>query len=252
MHSLLSDHALAARLADEAGAALMELRHSSSLQGIELKDAADQLANRVLLESLGTMRPDDGLLSEESPDDARRLDRERVWVIDPLDGTREFAELDRDDWAVHVGLAIKGEPAVGAVALPVRDEVFSTGDHPRTPSKPGNPPTIVVSRSRPPSWVSELAGRVGAEIVPMGSAGAKTIAVVRGEADAYVHSGGQYEWDSCAPVAVALAAGLHASRLDGSPLAYNQPDPYLPDLLVCRAELRDVMLSGIAELSAPA
>ena len=91
-----------------------------------------------------------------------------------------------------------------------------------------------------------VAEALGAELVAMGSAGAKAMAVVLGHADIYAHSGGQYEWDSCAPVAVAKAAGLHVSRIDGSELRYNQPDPYLPDLLICRPELAAEVLRALA------
>lgn len=246
--SLHDDHLLAAALAQRAGEALLELRGSGSLEGQELKNAGDRTANQVLFEGLASARPNDAILSEESPDDGSRLDHERVWIVDPLDGTREFAEPGRNDWAVHVALAVGGVPNVGAVALPARDEVLSTSTPLSVPPSSSTHLTLVVSRSRAPRFFSEVADRLGGSLVPMGSAGAKAMAVVRGEADAYIHAGGQYEWDSCAPVAVARVAGLHASRLDGSSLRYNREDPYLPDLLICRPHLADRLLDAVAQL----
>jgi 3'(2'), 5'-bisphosphate nucleotidase len=190
--------------------------------------------------------PDDAVLSEEGRDDQTRLSASRVWIIDPLDGTREFGE-GRDDWAVHVGLVEGGRAVAGAVALPARSMVLGTrpstierGSFGPVPSAP----RVLVSRSRPPAAATAIADALGGQLVPLGSAGAKAMAVVLGEADVYAHSGGQYEWDSCAPVAVAEAAGLHVSRLDGSPLRYNNPDPYLPDLLICRKELADAVIEA--------
>jgi 3'(2'), 5'-bisphosphate nucleotidase len=185
------------------------------------------------------------VLSEEAADEQSRLDASRVWIIDPLDGTREFSE-GRHDWAVHVALAIDGVPGPAAVALPGMNLVMSTADVPALDGAHHEQLRIAVSRSRPPAEAEQLAERLDAELVPMGSAGFKAMAVVRGDADAYVHSGGQYEWDSAAPVGVAAAAGLHTSRLDGSPPAYNRPDPYLPDLIVCRPELADRILAALA------
>jgi 3'(2'), 5'-bisphosphate nucleotidase len=242
----LDDHALAAALARRAGELLVELRGRGGLTGRALGDEGDQRSHVLLARGLAAARPHDAILSEEGRDDRARLDAPRVWIVDPLDGTREYGEPGRHDWAVHVALWADGELAAGAVALPALGSVLAT---PRVEAPPpwgaGGPPRIVVSRSRPPEVASELADRVGAQLVELGSAGAKAAAVVRGEADAYVHAGGQYEWDSAAPVAVARAAGLHASRLDGGPLVYNRPDPYLPDLLVCRAELASSLLEAI-------
>ena len=188
------------------------------------------------------------MLSEEALDDPSRLDSRRVWVVDPLDGTREFSESGRSDWAVHVALVVGERAVAGAVALPALGLTLSTLRPPRLPAARSGPPRLVVSRSRPPAQADAVAAALGAQTVPLGSAGAKAMAVVRGDADIYVHAGGQYEWDSCAPVAVAAAAGCAVSRLDGSALRYNQPDPYLPDLIVCRPELRGAVLSALASL----
>ena len=233
------DHRFAARAATEAGALLLEVR-SRALVGKELKDAGDLAAHEFLMELLAAHRPDDSVLSEESRatiEDKSRLTAERVWIIDPLDGTREFSERPREDWAVHVALWSDGDLVAGAVAQPGLDTTFSTAEPPVVPARTHDRPRIAVSRTRPPEFVAALAEEIGAELVPMGSAGAKVISVVRDVTDAYVHAGGQYEWDSAAPVAVARAAGLHTSRADGAPLVYNQEDVLLPDLLVCRPEL---------------
>jgi len=230
------DHQLAARVAHDAGRLLLALRTTSE-DAATLRRAGDAQANVLILEALRAARPDDPILSEESADDLARLVSSRAWIVDPLDGTREFAELDRDDWAVHVALAIDGVAAIGAVALPARDMVLSTEPAPRPPPPSSGPARLVVSRTRPPAVTDAIQAALDAVLVPMGSAGAKAMAIVLGDADVYAHAGGQYQWDSAAPVAVARAAGLHTSRLDGSPLVYNERDPYLPDLLICRPEL---------------
>lgn len=237
---MMTDDELAAEVARGAGAILMTLRDSGLLVGRALGEAGDAIANRFIVDALGAHRPDDAILSEETADSGERLTHARVWVVDPLDGTREFAE-GRCDWAVHVALSIDGVPCAGAVALPALG-IVHRADQRAACAEPGTRPRLVVSRSRPAVETARVAERLQADIVPMGSAGAKAMAVVRGEADIYLHSGGQYEWDSCAPVAVAAAAGLHVSRIDGSPLDYNRPDPWLPDLLVCRPELADAIL----------
>jgi 3'(2'), 5'-bisphosphate nucleotidase len=198
------------------------------------------------VEALAAARPGDPVLSEEGKLDVARLESSRVWIVDPLDGTREFGEPGRTDWAVHVALIVDGAPVAGAVALPACGLTLATEPAPPAPSPRERRPRMVVSRSRAPELCYDVAKRIDAEVVPMGSAGAKTIAVVRGEVDVYLHAGGQYEWDSAAPVAVAGACGLHTSRLDGSPLRYNNPDPWLPDLLVCRPELADEVLTAVA------
>lgn len=235
----MDDHAVAAMLADEAGALLLKIRDQGGAEG-------DRQANELLLRRLAEVRPDDAVLSEESVDDPIRLERSRVWIIDPLDGTREYGEPPRDDWAVHVALTIDGAPVAGAVALPGAGLTLSTGSPPSLAAAVDGPPRLAVSRTRPPECTSVLVDTLGATLVEMGSAGAKAMAVVRGVVDVYAHSGGQYEWDSCAPVAVAAAAGLHVSRLDGSPLKYNEANPYLPDLLICRPELVDDVLGALA------
>jgi 3'(2'), 5'-bisphosphate nucleotidase len=244
-----TDAALASRLASEAGALLARLRSEPSWNDAdltELRDAGDRAAHRFLTDQLAEARPRDEVLSEEAADEPGRLTADRVWIVDPLDGTREFAE-GRSDWAVHVALWCEGELAAGAVALPAIGTVLSTAEPPAHPVADANGLRIAVSRTRAPALATRLAGRLGAELVPMGSAGYKVAAVVLGEVEAYVHAGGQYEWDSAAPVAVARAAGLHTSRVDGSPLQYNQPEPYLPDLLVCRQELAEALLTAIRE-----
>ena len=234
--SSTDDHELAAWLATTAGGLLLRVREGG-LAGRELKDAGDQAAHDLLMRLLAEHRPGDAVLSEEGKDDKARLSADRVWIVDPLDGTREFSEPPRDDWAVHVALWQGGDLVAGAVAQPGLDTTFSTGRPVEVPDKGNGPPRIAVSRTRPPAFVELLAEEIGAELVPMGSAGAKVISVVRDVSDAYVHAGGQYEWDSAAPVAVARASGLHTSRADGAPLAYNQDDVLLPDLLVCRPDL---------------
>jgi len=241
----IDDHAFAAWLAEQAGARLLEVRRTSGLEGKELKDAGDAAAQALLAGLLAEHRPGDAVLSEESTEthaDAGRLSADRVWIIDPLDGTREFSEPPREDWAVHVALWSDGALVAGAVAQPALGETFSTGRPPVVPPSSSARVRIAVSRSRPPAFVAALAEALDAELVPMGSAGVKMMSVVRDVADAYVHAGGQYEWDSAAPVAVAAAAGLFTSRVDGSPLVYNRPDPYLPDVIVCRPELAESIL----------
>jgi 3'(2'), 5'-bisphosphate nucleotidase len=241
MSAAMNDAELAAHLARHAGRILLAVREAQVFDGRALGKAGDQTANEFLVHALRHLRPDDGLLSEESKDTPERLERERVWIIDPVDGTREYGEA-RTDWAVHVALAIDGKPVVGAVALPGLDEVLRTDEVGTLPPAAATP-RMVVSRTRPAKEAVAVAEAVGAELVPMGSAGAKAMSVVRGEAEIYLHTGGQYEWDSCAPVAVALAHGLHCSRVDGSPLIYNQQDVYMPDLLICRPEWTDRVLT---------
>lgn len=236
----LDDGALAAALAHAAGQILLSVRQSKLLTGKTLGGAGDSVANEFLCAAIAAQRPDDGLLSEESKDTSERLSKSRVWIIDPVDGTREYGE-ERADWAVHVGLSVDGDAVLGAVALPGLDLVMRS-DKPITLAPPVPTRRIAVSRTRPPSEATSLADHLNAELVPMGSAGAKAMAVVRGEADIYVHSGGQYEWDNCAPAAVALAHGLHCSRIDGSPLCYNNKETYLPDLLIChREDAQDIL-----------
>lgn len=230
----MNDSELAAHLAHVAGRLLLEVRASGLLSLKALGKAGDQTANQFLCHALREQRPEDGLLSEEEKDNADRLSKSRVWIIDPVDGTREYGE-ERTDWAVHVALAIDGVPTIGAVALPGLDLVLRT-DQPQPLPTAAEKPRMLVSRTRPAAEAVAVAEKIGAELVPMGSAGAKAMAVVRGEAEIYLHTGGQYEWDSCAPAAVASAYGLHISRVDGSPLVYNQADVYMPDLLICRPE----------------
>jgi 3'(2'), 5'-bisphosphate nucleotidase len=236
----VTDEDLAAHLAQEAGRLLLEQRHSSLLAGAALGHVADQVANAFILTGLAEWRPGDAILSEESPDDRARLANRRCWIIDPLDGTREYGE-GRPDWAVHVALAVDGVPRLGAVAVPALGRLFRS-DAVETPSGGRERPLMLVSRTRPPAEVEAIAALLGAELRPMGSAGAKAMAVVAGEADLYYHAGGQHEWDNCAPAAVALGAGLHVSRLDGAPLVYNQADTCIPDLLIARPEYAERVL----------
>ena len=250
-----ADHALAARVAEAVGAELVTLREHLLAGGAgpqALGDAGDARAQELVVELLGpAVAGGDAILSEEGDDDPARLGAARVWVVDPLDGTNQFGQPGRPDWAVHVALVEDHIPTAGAVALPATNQVFTTsppamlaGRNPRAQLR------VAVSRSRQPYLPMAVAGAVGADVVLLGSAGAKAMAVVQGEADAYLHAGGQYEWDSCAPVAVAEAAGLWASRLDGSPLRYNQGDPYLPDLVICRPELAGDLLAAAGRLGA--
>jgi 3'(2'), 5'-bisphosphate nucleotidase len=239
----VTEHDAAADMAREAGAVLMDLRSRSRLSGRALSDEGDRRSHEFLMARLATQFPHDPVRSEEGDDSPGA---ERLWVIDPLDGSREYGE-GRDDWAVHVALAVAGRPVVGAVALPGRGLVVGTAAPPPL-ARTAAVPRLVVSRSRPPAIAGQLAGRLGATTIEMGSAGAKIAAVITGEADIYVHAGGQYEWDSAAPVAVAVASGLHASRIDGSPLRYGLPDPWLPDLLVCHPSLAASALAALAEV----
>lgn len=240
------DHDLARRLAEAAGRLLLQLRADGLVQGKGLGALGDATANAFLTQSLRELRPDDAILSEEEVDDPARLVSRRVWIIDPLDGTREYSE-GRDDWAVHVALTVAGEPVAGAVALPAEGLCFSTAAPQPHVRHEGGGPRLLVSRTRPAAEAVAVADELRGELLPMGSAGAKAMAVLRGQAEVYLHAGGQYEWDSCAPVAVAVAAGLHASRADGSPLRYNAENPYLPDLLICRPDLTEAVLAARAK-----
>ena len=244
--------AAAAELADAAGARLMELRRQLTAEAVgsaEMKRRGDEAAQAVLSAELERRFPGDAVLSEEAADDRARLSADRVWIIDPLDGTREYSEAGRDDWAVHVAVWERGDLVAGAVALPARGVVYASHEVSPPPEPPANALRLAVSRTRPPEFVVDLAQRLGGSLVPMGSAGVKAMAVVDGTCDAYVHGGGQYEWDSAAPVAVARAAGLHTSRISGEALAYNNANPWLPDLVVCRPEFADRLVAAIAAAS---
>ncbi len=243
----LDDAALATAIATVAGDLLLTVQRCGLFDGAAMGVMGDLLANDVILKALSQHRPDDPVLSEEAKDDRVRCRSARVWIVDPLDGTREFDE-GRSDWAVHVALAVDGRAVVGAVALPSLGVTLSSAAPPPLPSA-NTPPKMLVSRTRPAAEALAVAKALGAELLPMGSAGAKAMAVVRGEADIYLHSGGQYEWDNCAPAAVAQAAGLHVSRIDGSPLRYNRLDPLLPDLLICRPEYAGPALAEVARLT---
>jgi 3'(2'), 5'-bisphosphate nucleotidase len=244
----VDDVTVAGEAARAAAAVLLGLR-GGKLSGRALGDAGDAAAQDAILAVLSEARPDDAVFSEEAVDDRRRLTADRVWIVDPLDGTREYDD-GRHDWAVHVALWADGELAAAAVALPALGEVLLTD--PAVPVPQGVPaarPRIAVSRTRPPAEADAVAAALDGDLVPLGSAGYKTVAVARGEVDAYVHAGGMYQWDSAAPVAIARAAGLLTCRLDGTPLVYNDPDPWLPDLVVCRRELAEPILAAVRSSS---
>jgi len=238
---LEAEHRDAAKLAEMAGRALLELRAAPPALR-DLGAAGDRMAHQLLVAELNRLYPEDDVRSEEGLEHVAGSGR--LWIVDPLDGTREFRQQGRNDWAVHVAMAVGGVAVVGAVALPALDLVLATDDPPVLPPFPvGEAPRVVVSRSRPPDVAYDVTESIGGVMIPMGSAGAKIAAVILGAAEVYVHAGGQYEWDSCAPVAVAAASGLHASRLDGAPLRYGDPDAWLPDLVVCRQEYAEAVLA---------
>ena len=249
---MTDDDRLAAELAEQAGKLLLDLRAEGGDPG-DLRKKGDRLSHEFLAAELAARRPGDAVLSEEGRDDMARLAAGRVWIVDPLDGTGEFGEPGRTDWAVHVALWERGALTAGAVALPAQGQVLATTAPPVVPAVNGSeaPLRVVVSRTRPPAFLERLSQEMSVTLLPLGSAGAKAAAVLRGEADAYIHAGGQHEWDSAAPAAVALAAGLHASRLDGSALRYNQPDPVLPDILICPVVLAESLLEAIGAAGAP-
>lgn len=259
-----SDIDLASDVAERAGALLLELRAgwewADGEPDRELGRRGDHESNELILASLARSRPGDCVLSEESADDPVRLNASRVWIVDPLDGTREFSMTGRADWAVHVALWEAGTgitaAAVNQPALGENYVVGATGNAggPLSDGELGSnsrirpEPVMLVSDSRPPPFAGQVAAAAGLQVESMGSAGAKAMAVVRGDAIAYLHAGGQWEWDSAAPVGVAASAGLHASRLDGSPLLYNQPRPYLPDLLICYPDVAEALLGALSEV----
>lgn len=249
---LPDDHALAAALAERAGKLLLDLRAKGG-DPKALRDAGDRQSHEFLMAELAKSRPDDAVLSEEGIDDKARLSADRVWIVDPLDGTREFGEPGRTDWAVHVALwardahGSEGNLIAGAVALPAQNRVLATNGEAGADPGAQRPIRMVVSRTRASDLVKAVAARIDAELVPCGSAGAKVATVIMGDNDVYLHSGGFYEWDTAAPVAVARQRGLHVSRIDGSHVVYNQEDPFLPDILVCRPAIAPVLLDAIRE-----
>jgi len=243
-----TDHELAGRIAEEAGRMLVELRTNLMRQGFhywDLKDEGDYAGHRYIVEALKSARPDDVILSEEAADDRARLSADRVWIIDPIDGTNEFAEPPRHDWAIHIALWERGDLTTAAVALPALELTFHVSPASALPDRTRLKPRLVTSRSRNPYSAVVVAHALGCDVVRLGSAGAKAMAVVMGEADIYVHDGGMYQWDSAAPAAVARAAGLHVSRIDGSPLTYNEASLWLPDLLICRPELAEPAIAAL-------
>jgi 3'(2'), 5'-bisphosphate nucleotidase len=243
------DHRVAREVALAASELLLALRErGQAMWPDQLRAEGDRQSHELIMELLAEARPDDGILSEEGYDDGARLTFERVWVVDPLDGTREYGEKGRPDWAVHIALAEGGNVTAGCVTLPAMNLAFDTGDPPPMPPVEGRPNRVVTSRFRHPMFAELIADALDAELVGMGSAGAKAMAVVTGMVDVYAHGGGMYEWDSAAPVAVAQSAGFHVSRLDGDPLVYNRADPWLPDLLICRPEHAELCLDTIADM----
>jgi 3'(2'), 5'-bisphosphate nucleotidase len=244
----LSDHELARTIADEAGRALLRLRDELLHNGTsrwDLEAQGDLLAHRLIVDRLAKARPDDHVLSEEGADDRRRLGAERVWIVDPLDGTNEYGTPPRPDWAVHIALVRHQVAVAGAVALPAMGVTLATDDPPEVPEREPGPIRVMASRWHPSAAAQVVARETGGQLLGLGSAGAKAMAVVLGHGDVYAHSGGQYEWDNCAPVVVAEAAGFHVSRIDGSPLRYNNESVYLPDFLICRPELADRCLEAL-------
>lgn len=247
----MNDAELAASIAEGAGKLLLSVREEAVADGEDdpraIAKLGDSRAQEYIAARLAESRPADAVLSEEAKDDLSRLHASRVWIIDPLDGTKEYSQ-GRHDWAVHVALWIDGD-LLGAVALPALDVVLRSDSPPGVPSRPdpASPLRFAVSRSHPSDLIRDVIDTAGGTQVAMGSAGYKVCAVLRGEADAYVHAGGQYEWDSAAPIAVARAAGLFTSRLDGSPMVYNRPDVYLPDLIVCHPDDEDSVRQAIAD-----
>jgi 3'(2'), 5'-bisphosphate nucleotidase len=241
-----TDSELARDLATSAGQLLLKLRADTGFSDPwKLRDAGDHDSNVHLLELLAEARPDDVVLSEESADDPRRHEADRLWIIDPLDGTTEYGEPDRTDWAVHVALWQRGRGLTdGAVALPARGMTLSTADPLPTRGEPASHPRLAVSRTRRPPWVVDVAEKVSGQLVPIGSAGMKAMSIVLGEADAYLHSGRMKEWDSAAPVVVAAAAGLHVSQLDGSELEFNKPSRLTEQLLICHPSLTDALVAA--------
>lgn len=227
---------------------LADLRERMWAEGAarwQVMDAGDLASHRLITATLHAERPDDAILSEEGLDDPRRADAERVWIVDPLDGTNEYGEPGRPDWAVHIALWSAGELTTGAVGMPIIGRTFCS--EPPEPLAPAtrDRPRLVTSRSRAPLAAAVVAQRLGADAVRLGSAGAKAMAVLTGDADIYIHDGGMYQWDSAAPAVVAARAGLHVSRVDGSPLVYNARDPWLPDFLVCRPEWAEPVLDAL-------
>ena len=242
------DHSVAHQVATATGELLLALREELRAAGAPswaLEEEGDRRAHNLIIAALDELRPDDAVLSEEGRDHPYAMNADRAWIVDPLDGTREYGEYPRDDWAVHIALVQGHEPIAGAVALPAMGITLATGPAPSFPQRADGAPRLVVSRSRPAAITYDIADELDGVLLPLGSAGAKAMAVVLGEADIYAHAGGQYEWDSCAPVAVAAAAGLHVSRIDGSPLRYNRPDPWLPDLLICRPEYAETVIEVV-------
>jgi len=244
---VIDDHQLAGLAAQVTGEVLAELRREAFRDGWmiwEVRDEGDRRAHDRLVEELGSARPDDVVLSEEGVDDARRLDAERVWIVDPLDGTVDYSSPYSDDYAVHVALVVNGVPTAAAVSLPALGRLYGTATSPRPADPLRDRPVVIASRAQA-HWGQALAEELGGDAVTAGSAGVKAMAVVAGEADVYIHPTGLYEWDVCAPAAVARAAGLFVSGIDGSELEFNRARPVVPGLVVCRPELASAVLEAL-------
>ena len=245
MTSSIDDETLAHRLAQGTGEILKGVRNVGLLRDGELGDAGDSIAQEWIARALAIHRPEDAVLSEEATDDLVRLGRERVWIIDPLDGTREYAGV-RQDWAVHIALAVNGTVTTAAVGMPDLGQVFSSRDARAVEGHLTN--RLVISRNSTPDVAVHVAEQTGMDTTTMGSCGAKAVSVLLGDNDAYIHAGGQFEWDNAAPVGVCTAAGLHCSRLDGSEIVYNNRHPYMPDFVICRSEIREEMLAALQQI----
>lgn len=236
-----NDHQLAAALAAKAGQALSELRerpHSGGFDPWGLRDEGDRLAHNLLVELLGSHRPDDIVLSEEGREDRRRLDADRTWIIDPLDGTHDYPFLDSIEWAVHVALVEEQRPTAAAVAVPGMDQVFATDLGSAAEPMDRDQPLVISGRSNA-YLASEVAETIGGKLTACGSSGVKAMLVVSGAVDVYVHGSGLYEWDVCAPAAVAEALGMVVTDLEGDEIVYNKSQPIVRGLVISRPEFAE-------------
>lgn len=266
----MNDSELSRDVAIEAGRLLLDLRATyGDLDPADvdtanrLRKEADRASHLLIADRISAARPDDVILSEEGKDDPARLVADRVWIVDPLDGTFEFGQ-GRSDFAVHIVLWVRdalsptgARLVASTVELPAQGLTRTDIDTPDVSfALPTDRPIrIVASRSRAPKWlpdaVAVLADRMGreVEVIDVGSVGAKVNEILCGRADAYVHDTGFYEWDVAAPYAVAHRYGLHASHVGGEPIRFNQDPPYVTSLLVSIPTLLDDLTSVFAEAS---